>query len=1098
MSSTTSETLAFTAGDLVISITGDGDGSGTYTDNQATPITLEEITSTGSVVGEMTLSQETTVNADGVTESAISDEYGSSNDGFLQLSADGQSLVLGGYGVNAATFNAGGASVYGTTALAQSTSLTDSDYTAVSRVIADISADGTVDTSTTLYNIYNDNNIRSVATEDGTSFYVAGQGVSGDTTQGLFYTQDGANTATAISTATDIRDVQILDGELYTSTDSKQGAGGTSNISVYATLPTSATTGTVLPGIDGTLTLTAAQENGINNADVGQTIHLSPEGYFFADATTLYIADSGDPKEGGLGDGGLQKWTFNGTTWQLDYTLSTGLNLVADTNTSGTSGLYELAGTVSGGEVYLYATTETIGDLDQTYVYGIADTLSATTLPADETFTEIMSASADTRIRGISFAPTASTTVTSTTIVSGGATVSETVTSGTTVTVLSGGILSASTIESGGFAVVSAGGSDIGTTIAQGASETVLGAATGDVVEGTQLVSAAGAIVSGETVYNGGAIDLFLKGGVAENITLTNGGILAISGNAVGSNTTILSGGTVTMESPKATLTGALVFSGAGVVEETAAISAGYGISAVISGFGAGDAIDLTTVGSGATMTTSVVSGNTVATVTDGATSQTFTFAGAVSGLNLVADGAGGEEIVLSSTAVSSGGSTAVSSGVTLSGAIVSNGQDLVVAGGGTIVSAQILSGGMADLSGVDSSSTIAAGGTEIVSGITSGDQIYGTQLVSGSNAVVAGSTVFGGGVLDLYLKGSLASATVVASGGQINISGNATAQDVVLNGGAVIETQSPKANITGSLVFSGAATVREFDIISAGHGISATISGWQTGDAIDITAYGSATTMSYAVVSGNTEVTVTDNTVTDGVTSQTFTFVGVEAQSDFVLQADGTGGEELVAPCFATGTHIRTVRGEVAVEDLQVGDQVVTVSGATRPIRWIGHRHVDIRRHAQPESVRPVRVPAHAFGQGLPVRDLILSPDHALFQRDVLVPVKHLVGAGGIEPIGLRAVTYWHVELDAHDVVLAEGLPAESYLDTGDRAAFTNAGGNMMLHPAWGSERVDVSLMMDAVGYAPLQVAGSAIASIRDVLNEAGESGECLQAVAV
>ena len=83
----------------------------------------------------------------------------------------------------------------------------------------------------------------------------------------------------------------------------------------------------------------------------------------------------------------------------------------------------------------------------------------------------------------------------------------------------------------------------------------------------------------------------------------------------------------------------------------------------------------------------------------------------------------------------------------------------------------------------------------------------------------------------------------------------------------------------------------------------------------------------------------------------------------------------------------------------------------------------------------------------------------------------------------------YWHVELDAHDVVLAEGLPAESYLDTGDRAAFTNAGGNMVLHPAWGSERVDVTLIMDALGYAPLRVAGAEIESIRGALDDVAEA---------
>src|ERR1700751_1242469 len=120
MSGTNEALTAFTAGDLVISVVGDDDGSGNYTDNQAAPIVLEEITTTGSVVGQMVLPQTTTV-VNGVTENAISGEYGSSSEGSLQLSADGQSLVMMGYGVNAQPYNAGGAAVYGDAALAQST-----------------------------------------------------------------------------------------------------------------------------------------------------------------------------------------------------------------------------------------------------------------------------------------------------------------------------------------------------------------------------------------------------------------------------------------------------------------------------------------------------------------------------------------------------------------------------------------------------------------------------------------------------------------------------------------------------------------------------------------------------------------------------------------------------------------------------------------------------------------------------------------------------------------------------------------------------------------------------------------------------------------
>ncbi len=400
----------FTTGDLVVSISGNGDGSGTYTDNQASPLVLDELTTGGSVAGSLVLSQATSLSATGTTEYAISAEYGSSSEGLLQLSADGRSLVIAGYGVNAAQYNAN-TSQYGTAALAQTTSLQGGSVTAVARVIADIGANGTVDTSTALYNVDNTNNPRSVATVNGTSFYLSGQGVKGDTTQGVDLAQDGASSATIIDDSTDTRSVEIQNGQLYVSRDSKQGP--TASISSYGTtLPTAATASTTLPGIANTITLAAAQENSVNAADVGKKVFLSPESYFFANPTTLYVADSGNPKQdtktAGLADGGLQKWSYNGSAWVLDYTLSTGLTLVSDGAAAGTTGLIGLTGTVTGNTVTLYATNATLGDTDPTFVYGITDTLSATAASAGQSFTTLFTAAPDTNVRGIAFAPSAS------------------------------------------------------------------------------------------------------------------------------------------------------------------------------------------------------------------------------------------------------------------------------------------------------------------------------------------------------------------------------------------------------------------------------------------------------------------------------------------------------------------------------------------------------------------------------------------------------------------------------------------------------------------------------------------------------------------
>ena len=151
---------------------------------------------------------------------------------------------------------------------------------------------------------------------------------------------------------------------------------------------------------------------------------------------------------------------------------------------------------------------------------------------------------------------------------------------------------------------------------------------------------------------------------------------------------------------------------------------------------------------------------------------------------------------------------------------------------------------------------------------------------------------------------------------------------------------------------------------------------------------------------------------------------------------------------CYASGTLIRTTRGDVAVEALEVGDLVVTASGARRPIKWLGHRDTACARHPEPRKVWPVRVAAGALGGGLPYADLWLSPGHALCLDDVLYPVRALVHGDLIEQVEQDHVTYWHVELDSHDILIANGVQAESYLDTGNRSAFDNAPGVVDLHP--------------------------------------------------
>ncbi|MCB8874345.1 Hint domain-containing protein [Acidisoma silvae] len=185
-------------------------------------------------------------------------------------------------------------------------------------------------------------------------------------------------------------------------------------------------------------------------------------------------------------------------------------------------------------------------------------------------------------------------------------------------------------------------------------------------------------------------------------------------------------------------------------------------------------------------------------------------------------------------------------------------------------------------------------------------------------------------------------------------------------------------------------------------------------------------------------------------------------------------------APCFAAGTRIMTSRGEIAVEHLLAGDKVLTIEGWWQPIRWIGRRRVDCRRHPRPEIVLPVRVAAEAFGAAMPARDLILSPDHAIYAEGVLIPIKHLINGTTIAQVATERVTYYHIELDQHDVILAEGMPAETFLDTGNRRSFANGGTVVQLHPDFSRPVTDSHLVRDALAYAPLVVAGADIERVR------------------
>ena len=147
---------------------------------------------------------------------------------------------------------------------------------------------------------------------------------------------------------------------------------------------------------------------------------------------------------------------------------------------------------------------------------------------------------------------------------------------------------------------------------------------------------------------------------------------------------------------------------------------------------------------------------------------------------------------------------------------------------------------------------------------------------------------------------------------------------------------------------------------------------------------------------------------------------------------------------CFVAGTQIRKPEGDVAVETLHIGDLVLTTSGESRPIKWIGHRVIHCRQHPDPAAVYPIRIAAGAFGPNRPSQDLRVSSSHSIgvdLVGEVLIPAGVLVNGATIAPVEVEEVSYWHVELESHDILIANNLPAESYLEAANRGFFEEAG---------------------------------------------------------
>ena len=150
---------------------------------------------------------------------------------------------------------------------------------------------------------------------------------------------------------------------------------------------------------------------------------------------------------------------------------------------------------------------------------------------------------------------------------------------------------------------------------------------------------------------------------------------------------------------------------------------------------------------------------------------------------------------------------------------------------------------------------------------------------------------------------------------------------------------------------------------------------------------------------------------------------------------------EAAEANCFLGDTRIRTPDGEIAIEDLEIGDLVETLNGAL-PVKWIGRRTFRRTVSRWPLSVAPIRVARFGLDDQYPHRDLYLSPEHCLFIDGALIPVKWLVNGRSVVSAAMddsEVITYFHVELDSHEVIFAEGAPVETLIVESGRERFGN-----------------------------------------------------------
>ena len=346
-----------------------------------------------------------------------------------------------------------------------------------------------------------------------------------------------------------------------------------------------------------------------------------------------------------------------------------------------------------------------------------------------------------------------------------------------------------------------------------------------------------------------------------------------------------------------------------------------------------------------------------------------------------------------------------------------------------------------------------------------------GTLDISGAASVTV-QMLNNSGIVDISGGGSLTVTAAIGDKqhiGQLDSTGTVRISD---HGTLTLEDGAQELGTVSFLDGTGTVVLEDlylFKPIGTGP-TDGTLNMFQSGDALTFESSSSIASGGPLSLSheGNTLEILEGGAVLD-----TFALTGQDyTDATFAFTGQGIVTD---APCFCAGTLILTDRGECPVEELEVGDFVITLEDGIEtvsPVRWLGRRHVVVAHHPEPEHVDPIRIARDAVAPGVPVRDLFVSPDHALHVDGMLIQARQLVNHMTItRDAGRSVVTYHHVELDRHGVLIADGMPCESYLDGGNRGQFDAQGIVVPLHPpvADRTPRACAPLITDAALVQPV-----------------------------